>query len=420
MKLIKTSILSGMITIIRVGSGFVVGKMIAVFTGPAGVAVIGQFVNFITIVFTFSNGAINSGVIKYAAEHEDDSTWLKQLFSTSLKISVFCSLGVGIIIVCFATYLSEKFFDSLIYVGPLRMLGITSILYSLNSLFISILNGKKEINKFTLVNTIGSIVGLVLTIILVFFFKIEGALYALILSQVVVFFITSVFITKCDWFSWSYFNHKFNKDIGIKLSHFSLMAIVSALTGPVSQIVLRKIIIGKTGIDDAGYWQGIMRISDGYLLLIITSLTTYYLPKLSSLKSDAELRKEILYGYKIVLPTVFVGCIVIYLMRFMLINTLYTSDFVPMEKLFLFQLLGDFFKVAAWMLGYLIVAKAMTKVYVIGEILFSILYVTLSYVFLRSYGIEGVAIGFAVNYFLYFIIILYLFRKLLFPNVKTQ
>ena len=419
MKLIKTSFFSAIITVIRIGSGFVAGKFVAIFTGPSGVAVIGQFVNFITIILTFANGAINAGVVKYTAEYEDDDRKLKLLFSTSLKISVYSSAIIGILLLFTASYFSLWIFESPIYINPLRVLGVTAILYSLNSLFISILNGKKQINIYTIVNTAGSIIGLIFTIALVYFYKLEGALYSLVLSQAIVFFVTLILIIKSDWFSWSYFNQKFDKELALKLSKFGLMAVVSSITGPVSQILLRKILVAKLDIDSAGYWQGMMRISDGYLLLIITSLSTYYLPKLSSLHTDKELRQEILNGYKIVLPLVFVGCVVIYFMRFLIIKTLYTSDFQHMESLFLFQLIGDFFKIAAWMLGYLIVAKAMTKIYIISEILFGISYVLLGYIFVHFFKLNGISIAFAANYFIYLLVVLFIFRKLIFGHVKS-
>jgi O-antigen/teichoic acid export membrane protein len=380
LKLVKTSFFSAIITFIRIASGFIAGKVVALITGPAGVALIGQFTNFITIILTFANGAINAGVIKYTAEFEGDNKKLKALFSTSLKISIYCSITIGAVLLFISSLLSRWLFSSSLYDNPIRVLGITIILYSLNSLLISILNGKQQIKTYTIVNTAGSVIGLIFTVILVFLYKIQGALYALVLAQSIVFFVTSTLIIKSDWFSWSYFNGAFDKKVAKQLSHFSLMAIVSALTGPVSQILLRNLIITKLGINSAGYWQGMMRISDGYLLLVTTSLSTYYLPKLSSLKTNNELRKEVFQGYKIILPTVLITCVIIYFLRFLIIKTLYTGQFEKMESLFAFQLLGDFFKMAAWILGYLILAKAMTKVYIVTEILFSISYVLLSYI----------------------------------------
>lgn len=416
MKLIKTSIFSAFITLVRIASGFISGKVVAMLTGPAGIALIGQFTNFISIVLTFANGAINSGVIKYTAEYEKEEVKLKKLFSTSLKISVYCSAIFGVILLLFATYLSELLFHAALYKNPIRVLGITIILYSLNSLLIAILNGLQQIKKYTIVNTAGSVIGLLFTVILVFYFKIEGALYALVLTQSIVFFVTFGLIIKSDWFSWSFFKQPFDAAIAKKLSHYSLMAITSSLCMPVAQIVLRNMVIDKLGVDFAGYWQAMMRISDGYLILVTMSLSTYYLPKLSSLFSNSELRTEIFQGYKIILPAVLVSCLPIYFLRYFIIGLLYTKDFAPMEQLFFFQLLGDFFKIAAWLIAFLMTAKAMTKLFIATEVIFTVTYVLLSFICVDYFKLQGIAIAFAINYFIYLVTMTVIFRKLLFTN----
>jgi len=383
-------------------------------TGPAGVAIIGAFSNFITIILIFANGAINSGVVKYTAEYDGDDIQLKSLFSTSLKISVYCSIIVGLLLIVFAPYWAEWLLTNNLYTNVIRVLGITIVLYSLNTLLISILNGKGQIKSYTIVNAVGSIIGLIMTVVLVYFYKVQGALYSLVLTPSIVFFVTATLIVKAQWFKWDYFKQAFDKTIGKKLSHFSLMALISAVTVPVAEIVLRNMVIDKVNISSAGYWQGMMKVSDGYLLLITTSLSTYYLPKLSSLKTDEELRDEIYSGYKIIIPAVLLGCCAIYFLRFFIIHVLFTSDFLEMESLFIWQLAGDFLKMCAWVLAYLMLAKAMTKAFILTEVIFNVSYVVLGYVFLNIFHLKGVTIAFALNYFIYLITMILLFRKLLF------
>ncbi|AJW64768.1 MULTISPECIES: O-antigen translocase [Elizabethkingia] len=414
MGLVKTSFFSGLITLIRIASGFVANKVVAIYTGPGGVAIIGAFTNFIALALTFANGAINNGVIKYTSEYGNNEYRQRLLVSTSFKISLYCSIIIGPILILFAPFFSQWILTNDIYTNAIRVLGCSIILYSLNSLLISILNGRNQIKLYTLVNTLGSVIGLVLTICLVYFFKVYGALYALVLSQSIVFFITLILIIKSPWFSWDYFKQPVNKIIVKKLGGFSLMAIVTAISVPVSQILLRNLLIEKVGIDGAGYWQGMMKVSDGYLLLIVTSLSTYYLPKLASLKKDKELQSEIFKGYKIILPCVFIGCVLIYYLRFFIIKLLYTSSFYEMESLFLWQLVGDFFKMAAWVLSYLMLAKAMIKVFIITEIVFTSLYVILGFIFVHYFKLWGITFAFALNYILYFLTMLFIFRKLMF------
>lgn len=413
MNLIKTSVFSAIITFVRISSGFVAGKIIAMLTGPIGVATVGAFTNFISIVLAIGNGAINNGVIKYVSEYNDDKEKTMRLISTALKITFFSSIVVSAFILFFARYFSKVILGNSEYVNVIIVLGITLIFYSLNSLIISILNGKGEIKKYTLVNATGSIISLLLTILLVVYYKVTGALYSIVLSQVIVFAFTFFLVRKSGIISKKTILEKFDKKLGLKLSHFSLMALVSALTVPVSQILLRNIISHNLGINAAGYWQGMMRVSDGYLMLITTSLSVYYLPKLSALVTNREIRTEVLNGYKIILPTVLIGCIIIYLSRFYVIEVLFSKKFFQMESLFFWQLIGDFFKMASWVLAFLMLAKAKTTIYIITEIGFSALYVLLSYALIQIFGIRGTAISFALNYFIYMLVMIYFFRKLL-------
>lgn len=420
MNLLKTSFFSALITAVRISSGFLIGKFISLVTGPSGVAIVGGFTNFISIVSTLGNGAINNGVIKYTAQYQTDITRQKDLFSASFKISLFASFIVGLIVLLFSNIFSLFIFNNYDNLYAIRLLSITLIFFSMNTLIVSVLNGQGEIKKLTIVNAISSFSSLLLTIILVYFFNIKGALYSLVISQLFVFLISIIYLRKNELFSLDIIKSKFDRKFLKKLSHFSLMSIVTALTVPVSQIILRNMISNNFGINFAGYWQGMMKISDGYLLVITTSLSTYYLPKLSSLDSILELRREILSGYKIILPIVFLGCLIIFYSRYFIINLLYTPDFFSMDSLFFWQLTGDFFKISSWILSYLMLAKAKTKLYVSTEIIFSFTYVIFGYLFTSIFGFKGISISFALNYFLYLVLMIIVFRKLLFKRFHNE
>ena len=56
---------------IKMATSFVSIKVISGIIGPAGIAMVGQFMNTITIVNGVATGSINLGVTKYIAEHYD-------------------------------------------------------------------------------------------------------------------------------------------------------------------------------------------------------------------------------------------------------------------------------------------------------------------------------------------------------------
>jgi len=404
MDLIKTSVLSAISTIIKILTGFVSVKIIAIYIGPSGIALLGQMQNFINMISNIASAGVNNGIIKYTAEFKDDEKTKQKIWSSSVKLSVILIVPMALGIILFSEYLSLNLLKTTEYKSVFIIFAISIIFFVMNGFLTSILNGQGEIKKLTYVNISGTLIGLLVTILLVIKLKVYGALLAIIISQSIVFIVTLLFVIKSNWFKITLFLNKIDKEYTIKLLKFSLMALTSAIMVPISQMHVRDYIATHLGWDKAGYWQGVWRISETYLLLVTTSLSIYYLPKLSSLKEKAEIKKELLRGYKIIMPIVITSGIGIYIFRYLIIQILFTNKFLPMADLFFFQVIGDIIKITSWLLAYLMLAKAMTKLFILTEIIFNISFVVISILMINLYGVIGVTIGYAVNYVIYFII----------------
>ena len=189
------------------------------------------------------------------------------------------------------------------------------------------------------------------------------------------------------------------------------MAITSALTVPVSHLIVRNYIGETLSWEDAGYWQAIWYISAMYLMVVTTTLSVYYLPKLSEITDNAELRKELWQGCKIIMPVVIAMSVGIFVLKDFTIWLLFTEEFIPIRQLFLWQLVGDVFKISAWLLAYLMIAKAMTKVFIITEIAFNFNFVLLSIWSVDQFGLVGMSYAFAVNYAVYLVVMVFVTKK---------
>src|SRR4051812_23710164 len=67
-------------------------KILAIYVGPAGFAVMGQFQNAVAVVLSLASGAVNNGVIKYTAEYRDDEERQRDVWRTAGSIAAICSL----------------------------------------------------------------------------------------------------------------------------------------------------------------------------------------------------------------------------------------------------------------------------------------------------------------------------------------
>lgn len=415
MTLIKTSVLTAISTIITVISAFVINKVVAIYAGPTGLALIGQLKDFVTMLTSISNGAITQGIVKYTAQYQTAEEKQK-IFSTSVVISLITSFIIAIILFIFSGYLSELILKDIQYSSVFLVFASTIFLFALNTVLMSILNGQKEIKKYVFVNIVNSIVTLILTSLLVVRFNIQGALYALVINQSIVFFVTLMFILKSSWFKWEYFKQGVDKDSLAKLSKYSLMTITSVIAAPVSFLIIRNYIGENLGWDSAGYWQGIWYVSTMYLMVVTTSLSVYYLPKLSEIQDKTELKKEIFSGYKIIIPIVICMSLMIFLLKEYVILIAFSDKFMPMMELFKWQLIGDIFKIGSFIAAYYLIAKSKTSQYIFIQIFFSFLFIILNYYISNKFGLIGVTISYAITYLICFIYCFYIaFRDL---NVK--
>lgn len=412
--LIKVFSFTGLSTLVKLLTSYITVKVVASVIGPSGVALIGQLQNFTAIFTTLGAGGINNGVVKYVSEYRDEETQLNHYLRNGFKITVVLSLLFGLVLIASSTYLSRWILRDAQFSYVFILFGISLSLLSLNNYFLSVLNGLKDFRKFVAISIITSLTGLAFSVGLVWLLQLKGALIATVTYQSVIFFVTLIFLRKTPWLSQKILWGQTNRHIIRKYFSYSLMALVSAATIPVAQMVVRGFIIGRFSMDSAGYWEGMNRISGLYLIFFTTSFSVYYLPKLSEIKESARLKQEILDVYKIVTPIIACSLLLIYILKDFLITLLFTKEFYPMKDLFAWQLAGDFFKVMSWILAFVMVAKSMTKLYIITEIMFAVIFVGLSMIFITYFGVIGATHSYCLTYFLYFIAMAVIFRKIIF------
>ncbi len=408
--------LTAVSTFIKMLTGFVSTKIVSVFAGPAGIALVGQLQNFTSIVLSLSNGGITNGIVKYVAQYKDEKEKLKNYISTSYTITLLSSVVCALFMIIFNQKLSNIVFKDISYRFVFIFFGLSVTLYSLNILLMSILNGLKRFRKYVIINIAGSIIGMLFTIVLAMLLGVKGALIAIVTYQSVVFIVTYLMVRREDWLNKDYFHILWDRSEIKAMAKFSIMALVTTITLPLVHILLRNYVIEKISIEAAGYWEGMNRLSAAYLVFVSTSFAVYYLPKLSESKSNALIRREIKKVIMFIVPIVFVIFLLMFIFKRQIITLLYTEQFMPMSNLFLPQLIGDFLKIVSWSLSYILLAKSMMKEYVILELLSPIVFLFLSYNLVNIYGVIGITYSYDVSIIIYLSVLFFIFRNLLKPE----
>lgn len=416
MTLIKTSLLNAIAVIVKMATLLGINKILAIYVGPAGYAALGQFQNVVQMITTFASGAINTGVTKYTAEYQDDEKKQHLVWRTAGTIALLGSLFSAVLIILFSQQLAIWFLKDAAYAGVFIWFAATLVLFAFNTLLLAILNGKKEIFRYVIANIAGSVFALAVTALLAIKLGLYGALIALVVYQSLSFFITLLLCSKTGWFKLRYIIGSIDKNSAFNLGKYTAMAFTSAACIPLSHILVRNHLGETLGWEAAGYWEAMWRLSAAYLMLITTTLSVYYLPRLSEIRDNLELKAEVIQGYRIILPVAAVFGLVIYLLRDFIISALFAADFMPMRELFAWQIVGDTLKIGSWILAFLMLGRALVGLFIITEVFFSTAFVIWTYIFTAQIGLEGVVLAHAINYLVYWVVMVFVVGKKVFKE----
>ena len=275
-----------------------------------------------------------------------------------------------------------------------------------------ILNGFSEYKKVTAISVYSYVAGLLISLFLMWKYGINGALISISVLSVFQFLFSGYYFVQHFSFQLILLNRKIDFRSIKHLLPLGLMTLFSAVLSPIIYIFIRNLLSREVSLDAAGHFEAMQRISGFYMMFITTLITFYFLPELTKAKSLDKERKLTFAFYKGIIPIFGFGLVLIYFLRNFVIQVLLTKEFELVSDLFLWQLLGDFFRALSLILGIRFYSKKMMKDYFVTEIVsFTVLFSS-SYLLIPKLGSEGAVMAYAITYGVYFVVLLIYFRKL--------
>lgn len=409
--LFKVTSLNGLSVLLRILTGLVTSKILSFYIGAAGMALVGNFRNFITSLESIATLGFQHGIVKNIAQHRSNPIYLTKLLQTVFSVYFLMASVLSLVLFLTANYWNNYLFGQDFSLElSIKALALVLPLYVFSAFMLAVINGLGYFKKVIVLNIIGNLIGLILSVVLIIKFKTIGALLSIVLAPALLFFV-ALFKIKKILQPLSFHLIFFDWGILKKLSSYSIMALFSAILSPMVFLAIRNNIIINLSIDEAGYWEGITRISSYYFLFISTLISVYFLPKLSASEHSYEIKKIIWSYLKNIIPIFLTGLVVIFILRNQIIQLLYTSEFEPMAALFFWQLIGDLFKAISLILGILFFAQKKTLAFIVFEtISLSIMFFS-THFFISLIGIRGVVLAHTITYAIYTLLLAIYFRK---------
>lgn len=409
--LLKVASANTMLVLVRMGCSLISQKVLAILIGAEGIALVGNLKNVVSFFEQFSILGTSNGLVKYISENKGDKKQLGNLFSTVFIFSAFASIVSFIVLFFWSDKLSDVIFGVNKGYGYIfKILAFLIPFMGVNGLLYALLNGLSAYKLFSKISLIIVVTSALLIVLLTIKLDLIGSLIAISAIPLLQFLIYVVFSAKTHK---SFIDLKaltLNLSFKKQLLSYSLMTLVVIFLVNLTDVAVRHLIEDKTSKAEAGYWTSINSISKVYMQFTSAIFPLYILPVYAKITNSLDFRKEVVKIYKMLLPLLVAGMVVVFIFKEFIIKALYTSDFLEMASLFKWQLLGDLVKFVAIVLSYQFIAKRQIGYFIFTEVLSVLMFYSFSVYFIDIYGTDGVVIAHFVRYVLFFFVVLFILR----------
>jgi O-antigen/teichoic acid export membrane protein len=410
----KTTAVFGGVQVFKVLMNIVRSKFIAVLLGPAGMGINSLLTSTLGVVGGLTNfGLTTSAVKNVATAHATGSEEKVATVVTVFRKWVWITGLLGFVAtLLLAPWLSKLAFGNADYTLAFVLISITLLFTQISAGQGVVLRGLRKVKYMAQSDMIGTLIGLLVSIPLYYFFAHRGIVPAIIVSSLAGLLLTWYFANKVPVkniaLSWQTIRSE-----GREMLAMGFMLSLSGLVSLGTSYILR-IFITKTGsIADVGLYNAGFAIINSYVGLIFTALSTDYYPRLAAVaqdrqKASKEINQQAETALLIIAPII---CFFLVAIKWLVV-LLYSHKFAPINDMVLWLALGMFFKVSSWAVAFLILARGASKVFFWNELSSNVYMLALNITGYYIWGLTGLGASFLLGYLLYLVQVLLLTNRL--------
>jgi PST family polysaccharide transporter len=381
-------------------------KILAVLLGPKGVGTLAILNQFHVVVMTITGLGLSNGIIKYVASYESEGNHAaaKKVYVNSFQIVILVAASAFVLCFLLSSNMSNWILGDSNYSYFVIIYALSLPLAVFPVIASSVLRGLKKINSLAKINILKSFISLLLIIPIVYFFRLEGAAFSVLIITTVHLFLTKFYLKKekknyhvIDW-------QALDSSILKKLFPYGFASLLTGATYYFSHLLLKMIIVHTLGIKMTGIYQPIWALTMTYPAMVLTSMSAYSFSRLCELPTNKDIVEELNGIIRVTLLLIVPVMFFLLVGRRAIIQILYSSDFLEAIEYMPVQILGDFFRVLVWTIGMFLLPTKRIQAFIWLGVLPDALLVILAAILVGQYKLHGIVAGFSICYLLTFLI----------------
>jgi O-antigen/teichoic acid export membrane protein len=412
-QILKTTSVFGGVQFFTIIISVIRTKFIAVFIGPEGMGLIALLNSTINIIAGVSGLGIETSGIKNISEKykDEDLKNISRTVSIIKKMMLMTGIFGTILTIVFSKWLSIVTFGNANQMYAFVFLSITLLLKQVTSSQLIVLQGTRKIKFLAKANMYGNVFGLLFSIPLYVFFKIDAIVPSIIITSLSALLFSFYFSNKI----------KIEKE-KVERVHFAaegkiiiklgIMLTISGLLTLLSSYLIQIYISNIGDIEQVGFYNAGFTLLNSYVGIIFTVMSTDYFPRLAAINNDTEKIKASVTQQSFISILIITPIIILFLTFVpLIIKIIYTLKFIAIIPMVCLGILGMLFRAVSWSMGYVLIAKGDSKMFIRTAILFNIVSLLMNVLGYYFYGLEGLGISFLIYYGFHFLILKIITKK---------
>lgn len=402
-QILKTTAIFGSVKIFSVLIGLLKSKIIAIFLGPAGMGIF-NLINYpVTLFSQFSGLGISTSGIREVAQTQDE----QQLSETAEVIKYWNrSLGIigSLILFALAPWVSKISFGDNSYAWAFRALSVVVFLTNLGNEYEVLLRGRRETKLVAKAGFYSSLAGFIASIPFYYAFGTAGIVVVILITALTLAGVNYLYARKLNIQPTKLPYREIFKR-GRNMASIGFFIVLGDLIFVSVITVVNTFIRTKGGVEDVGYFQACMQITQSSINIILLAMAADYYPRLSSLQGKSK-ETSMVASQQTEVASLLCAPILIALVVFipLVIKILLSDDFLCINRAISWFLIGSIFRLPSWAMNFVVLANGKTKLYVLFVFINNIMLLPLYCIGYSVYGVEGIGLSYIVLMIIYTII----------------
>lgn len=407
-----TSIFGG-VQVYQILVGIIRTKFLAVLLGPVGMGIQGLYVSTLELIKSFSAFGLEQSAVRDISEANgsNDAARVSRTVAV-VKRLVWVTGLIGLLFtIVFSRLLSELTFGNGDYTYGFALLSVTLLINQLCSGQKVLLQGMRRLKDLAKATAIGSTMGLLVSIPLYYWLGVKGIVPTMVLTSAFAMLISWFYSNKIKVQTTEVTTHEAFTD-GRSMMRMGIAMSVSGILVTLFAFILRWFIRIQGGIDEVGLYTAGFMIMNTYVGMVFTAMGTDFYPRLAAVNKDDNRCREIINQQGevaiLILSPLVVSCIIF--MPF-IIRLIYSDSFLPAYNFIVIAVTGTMFKAASWVISFLFLAKAESRLFIINETITNIYGLAFNLIGYKIGGFTGLGISYVLIYFIYLVQVYLIARK---------